>query len=361
MVKKRTLNVGVVGLGIGRWHCQGYKEYDRSELVALCDSHADLLVRLAKDIGVPPENCYTDHRVMIADAKRLGLDAISIAIPNKYHAPVAIDGLTGGLHVLCEKPMAMTADEGRKMAAAAKKARKTLMVNFSSRFTWEAFAMKRAIEAGELGDIYFARSVWHRRRGIPIWSEWFVTKKLSGGGPIIDFGVHRLDLAMWLMGNPKPLTVSGSTYRIFGPGIAKKQGKKYDVEDLGAAFVRFDNGATLVLEASWAANIQMGDEIATHLYGDKAGLVYRNLPEAPWSEAMLFGETKGTAWDKRLVSSSDPTPTSFQEFVDACLEKREPIATAEQGVAVQVILDAIYKSAATGKEVRMAPSKVKKK
>jgi predicted dehydrogenase len=351
--KKQTLNVGVVGLGIGRWHASQYDEYGRCNLVAACDQNAHLRSITAEKHNLPADQCYDDYRKMFADAKRIGLDAISIALPNKLHAPVAIAALKAGLHVLCEKPMATSTAEARRMLAAAKAARKTLMINFSSRFEWESMAIKRAVEAGELGDIYFARSIWHRRRGIPIWSEWFYTRELSGGGPIIDLGVHRLDLAMWLMGNPKPVTVSGSTFAVFGPEIARKQGKKYDVEDLGCAMIRFDNGAALILEASWAANIELDDEIATQLYGSKAGVIYRKLPDPAETEVVVFGEANGSMRNSRLAKPIGATPSSFQEFVDACLDGREPIATAEHGLNVQLILDATYKSAATGREVRI--------
>ncbi len=353
MAKSKTLKIGVVGLGIGRWHAQQFDSYGRCELIACCDLNAHLRTVTAEKHGLKAEHCYDDYRRMFADAKKTGLQAISIAVPNKLHAPIATAALKAGLHVLCEKPMATSVAEAKKMLAAAKAARRTLMINFSSRFEWESMAVKRAVEAGELGDIYFARSIWHRRRGIPIWSEWFYTKALSGGGPMIDLGVHRLDLAMWLMGNPKPVTVSASTYSVFGPDIAKAKGKTYDVEDLGAALIRFDNGATLVLEASWAANIEMDDEIATHLYGSQGGVVYRKLPEPAETEVVIFGEANGTMRNSRLAKPIGVTPSSFQEFVDACLDKRPPIATAEQGLAAQYVLDAIYKSAETGKEVRV--------
>jgi len=351
--KKRALHVGVIGLGIGRWHASNFDESRRCKLVAVCDQNERLRTITCDKHGLPADSGYGDYRRMFADAKRTGLEAVSIALPNKLHAPVTVAAMKAGLHVLCEKPMSTSAAGARRMIEAAKAARKTLMINFSSRFEWESWAIKRAIEAGKIGDIYFARSIWHRRRGVPIGSQWFTTKSMSGGGPIIDLGVHRLDLAMWLMGNPKPVTVSASTFAVFGPDIAKKQGKTYDVEDLGCALIRFDNGATLILEASWAANIQMADEIATHLYGDKGGMVYRNLSDEPWSEAILFDESRGGPRDTPLAKPAKATLSSFQEFVNACLDGREPIATAQQGLDVQVILDAIYKSAATGKEVRL--------
>jgi len=351
--KKSVLNVGVVGLGIGRWHASNFDEYARSDLVAVCDPNEHLRNVTSAKHHLPADRCYADTRTMFAEAKAIGLDAVSLAVPNKLHAPIAVAALKAGLHVLCEKPMARNVSEARRMLAAAKATRKALMINFSSRFEWESQAIKRAVDAGELGDIYFARSIWHRRRGIPAGREWFVTKDLSGGGPIIDLGVHRLDLAMWLMGHPKPVTVSASTFAVFGPAMAAECGKTFDVEDLGAALIRFDNGATLILEASWAANIEMADEIATQLYGSKGGVICRRLPEPAETEVVLFHEAEGTMRNSRLAKPVGATPNSFQAFVDACLDGREPPATAEQGLVVQQVLGAIYQSSASGREVRV--------
>jgi predicted dehydrogenase len=261
-----------------------------------------------------------------------------------------------GLHVLCEKPMAMNTKEAEQMLAASKKAGKNLMINFSYRFNDMSYALKQQVDAGVVGDIYFGRTVWHRRRGLPGLGSWFGIKELSGGGPLIDLGVHRLDLALWLMGYPEPISVSGSTYNVIAKEIAAKAKKPYTVEDLSAGIVKFANGATIILEASWALNIGEPEEMITSLFGTRGGLIQRNVRgEYSWM-AEVYTEEGGNLYTKKLDQAVTPAPSASREFIDSIVEKREPIATGEHGVKVMRILDGIYKSAETGKEVRYKQS-----
>lgn len=350
--KKHVLNVAVIGLGMGRGHLKAYLQYPRCVVVAVCDQDRARLAERAAD--VPEERRFTDWRKLLAAAGELELDAVSVALPNYLHAPVTIAAFEAGLHVLCEKPMAMNARQGRAMLAAARKAGKTLMINFSFRFTEQSRALKGIVDSGLVGDIYFGRTAWHRRRGLPGFGGWFGQKKLSGGGPIIDLGVHRLDLAMWLMGNPRPVTVSGGAYNVIGARVAAERGKAFDVEDLGCALIRFDNGATLILEASWAGFSEHREDMVTQLWGTEGGIIQRNLPQKGYEfEARVFTEQDNTLWESRLQQVDMHCPSAYQEFVDAVLDGREPLATGEHGLDVQLILDAIYKSAATKREVRI--------
>jgi predicted dehydrogenase len=355
----RVLNVAVIGLGMGRHHLRSYHEHARSRASAVCDTDEGRLREFAAQYALPPERCFSDYRKLLAARDTLGLDAVSVALPNVLHAPVSIAALKAGLHVLCEKPMAMNAREARAMLAAAEKAGRKLMINLSYRFTPHSQALKRVVDSGALGDVYYGRTVWHRRRGLPKFGGWFGQKKLSGGGPIIDLGVHRLDLAMWLMGNPRPATVSASTYNVIGKRLAKEQKKTFDVEDLGCALIRFDNGATLILEASWAGHSEKREDMVTQLWGTRGGLVQRNVGEGYELEARLFTEHGDTLWNSQLQQTALPCPTPYQEFVDAVLDDRDPLATARHGLDVQLILDAIYRSAATGREVRIKPLSIR--
>jgi predicted dehydrogenase len=202
--------------------------------------------KTAEEFGV--KNVFTDYREMLSMD---GIDAVSVCVPNHLHSTMAIDAFEAGKHVICEKPLAITPAEGEAMVAAGKKAGKLFMTAFNNRFRGDTQLLKKMIESGELGDIYYAKTGWIRRKGIPGMGGWFTTKAKSGGGPLIDIGVHVLDLAMWLMGNPKAVTVSGSTYAQFGPkgeglggwGHAEENGT-FDVEDLAAGFIRMDTGAT---------------------------------------------------------------------------------------------------------------------
>ena len=353
----KVLNVGVIGLGMGSAHLADYQGNPRANVVAICDKDARRLADNAGQYGIAEEGCFTDCHKMFARAGRLGLQAVSVALPNALHAPVTIAAFKAGLHVLCEKPMATSAREARAMIAAGRRARRKLMINFSFRFTEQSQALKRAVDAGLLGKVYFGRTVWHRRRGMPGFGGWFGRKKLSGGGPVIDLGVHRLDLAMWLMGSPRPVTVSASTFGHIGAAEARRQKKRFDVEDLGCALIRFDNGATLILEASWAGFSEKAEDMITQLYGTTGGIVQRNLDEGYAFEARAYAERDGSLWELKLQEPTVRTPSAYAEFVDAVLSGRQPLATGRQGLDVQLILDAIYKSAALGREVRIRPEK----
>jgi predicted dehydrogenase len=352
--RKKELRVAVIGLGMGRGHVKGFTEYDRSTVAAICDLDEQKLARVGEQFGVDEAGRYTDYRAMLKEADQLELDAVSIALPNALHAPVAKAAFKAGLHVLCEKPLAISATEGRAMLRAAEQAGRTLMVNLSYRFRPQSQALKRMVDAGEIGDIYYGRTVWHRRRGLPGFGGWFGQKKLAGGGPIIDLGVHRLDLAMWLMGNPRPTAVSAATYGVIGPRLAKEQKKTFDVEDLGAALIRFDNGATLILEASWAGFSEKKEDMVTQLLGTEGGLVQRNVGQNYDFEAKVFTEKGGSLWSADLQQTLVPEPSAYQDFADAVLEGREPLAPGRHGLDVQLILDGIYKSAQRGQEVKLA-------
>ena len=198
------IRVGVIGLGIGRHHIRGYQSHPNAEVVAIADLDETRLAEVGDQYGVSKR--YPSGEQMIATE---GLDVVSIATPNKYHKSLTIAALEAGCHVLCEKPMAMNAAEARDMLVAATKAGKRLMIDFSYRFSEQSQVLKAQVDAGVLGEVYFARTLWHRRRGLPRFGGWFGQKALSGGGPLIDLGVHRLDLALWLMGYPRPIRSFG--------------------------------------------------------------------------------------------------------------------------------------------------------
>ena len=339
------LRMGVVGLSMGKGHAEGFRTHPDAELVALCDIDADRLRATADELDVPQR--YTDAHEMF---RKAGLDAVGIAVPNKFHAPLTITALKRGLHVLCEKPMAMSVAEARRMNEAAAKADRNLMIDFSHRFTERAAALKRQVEAGLLGDIYFGRTTWHRQRGLPGFGGWFGIRELSGGGPLADIGVHMIDLAMWFMDYPEPIAVSGSTYDEIAAPMARKARKKYDVEDLACGLIKFADGATLIVETSWAINQPAREAIAVTLAGNKGGLSYRHVPGG-W-EAEIYTDEKGDLYTKRLDRRLDPTPSAYHDFIDSIVEKRPPLATGEHGLKAMKILEGIYKSAATGREVR---------
>jgi predicted dehydrogenase len=344
----KELKIGVVGVGIGRHHAKAFQQHPHCKVVALADVDEKRLAGAAKELGI--EKTYRSAEEMLANEK---LDICSVATPNKFHKPLTLAALKAGCHVLCEKPMAMSAVEARQMLAAAKKARRRIMINFSFRFTPQSWALKKEVDAGALGDVYFAQTRWMRRRGMPGFGGWFGTKALSGGGPLIDLGVHRVDLALWLMGYPQPEWVIGRTYDHIAREKAKAEKKTFDVEDLAAAFVTFKNGASLEIVASWAGNIKERELMETRLLGTKGGLVQRNLNETYQFEAELFGERNGIQCDFR---PHDPLPDpggAMRHFADCILANKPHTATGEEGLTVMELLDAIYKSAATGRPVKV--------
>ncbi len=343
----KTLSIGVIGLGVGRHHITEFHKHPQARVIALADANPDRLKEIGDKHAIASR--YTAAEDMLRAHK---FDIVSIATPNVYHAPLTMAALRAGAHVLCEKPMAMNAREARAMLAAAKKARRRLMINFSYRFTEQSWALKQQVDSGILGEVYFARTIWHRRRGLPGFGGWFGQKALSGGGPLIDLGVHRLDLALWLMGYPKPTYVLGRTYNPIGMRLAKELNKKFDTEDLAAAFITFENGASLEIEASWAANIKEREMMETRLYGTQAGLVQRNLNEGYEFEAELFLEKNGCQFDMRLHPPVPAVKGACVHLVEAILGNKPHIATGEEGATVMELLDAIYTSAATGKPVR---------
>jgi predicted dehydrogenase len=344
----KKLRVGVIGLGMGKSHIKGFREHPRVDVVALADLDAARLAATGKELGIG--ELYASAEEMLAAAK---LDIVSVATPNKFHKPLTIAALKAGCHVLCEKPMAMNAAEGREMLAAAKAAGKRLMINFSFRFREQSWALKRQVETGILGDIYFGRTIWLRRRGMPGFGGWFGTKALAGGGPLIDLGVHRLDLALWLMGHPKPVWVMGSTYNPIASAQAKAEGKTFDVEDFAAGMIKFENGATLEVEASWAANIAERELMETRLLGTTGGLLQRNRGEGYEFEAQIFVEREGCQFDMHLHPPVPGAPSAQVHFIDSILAGTPHTATGEEGLVVMELLDALYQSARDNAPVKI--------
>lgn len=343
----KKLKVGVIGLGMGRWHIAGYREHKACEVLALADPDTKRLAEIGGKFKVP--RLYDSPAEML---KREDLDIVSVATPNKFHKPWTVAALKAGAHVLCEKPMAMNAGEAREMLAVARKARRRIGINFSYRFTGAARALKRETGSGRTGKFYFGRTMWHRNRGMPGFGGWFGRKELAGGGPLIDLGVHRLDLALWLMGYPKPVLVMAGAYDAIAAPLARKARKAFSVEDLAGGVIKFANGATLVVEASWAGNIPESELMETRLWGTKAGLIHRNIVNTYNFEAVICRAKKdgGVAVEKLPPS---PGKSAMHDFVEAIVRGRPHNASGEEGLVVMELLDALYASAKAGKPIRV--------
>jgi len=333
---------------MGRNHARGYRECPDADLVAVCDVDPKRLAERSPEFA--PARAYRDYRKMF---EKESLNAVSVAVPNDLHCPITCDALNAGIHVLCEKPMALNAREAKRMRDLAKRKRRKLMIHFNYRWGREARALKAFVDAGELGRVYWGRTRWLRSRGFPGLGGWFTRKKRSGGGPLIDLGVHRVDLALWLMGYPKPVSVSAAVYDHLSRRSARKQKKHCDIEDLATALVRFKDGATLVVEASWDLNGERLEDQLTEIYGTDGGIIHRNLGDGYEYEARMFKEIGGKLAMVTPKTYGPKEPSTMSHFIACIRANREPEATADHGLAVMRILDAIYRSAAMGREVRL--------
>jgi len=357
-METKSLRVGVIGAGIGELHLAGYSKLPRVEIIALAGLDDERVRRVAAEYRVP--QIYRDYQDLLSAP---GIDAVSICLPNILHAPVTIDALRAGKHVLVEKPLARTADEGQAMIEAAQAADRVLMIAFNHRYRADVQWVKQYIESGALGRIYYAKAHWMRRAGIPRLGSWFVSKEQAGGGPLVDLGVHVLDMAMYLIGEPRPLGVSANVYAEFGPRGLKgwdlrsqfsNEQRPYEVEDLATAFIRLEGGATLLLEASWATHSAAGDDFGVTLYGTEGGveLMVRNYTHE--NTVRVFHDIAGVPTDMapklRKAGGHDAVT---ERFVAAVLDGAPRVPSAEEGLRRAAIIDACYRSAAAGREVEV--------
>ncbi len=340
MIKIGIIGAGKICQGV---HLPAYDKIDNTKIVAICDIDSKKLDDMKQ--RYPDARLYTDYKQMLDTEE---LDAVDICTPNILHSTVAIYALNKGIHVMCEKPDAISVSEAERMKEAAEKSGKTLMVMRNNRYRPSTTFLKEYIKEGKMGEIYAARCGWIRRRGIPGWGGWFTDKKQAGGGPLIDLGVHIIDLAMYLMGNVRPVSVSGCTYSKF----AHTSQSKMDVEDLAMGFIRFDNGSCLQIEFSWASNIEC-DQMFLELRGEKAGSRMSGIDrkfEIFTRECNTNVNIKPDIDDYRGMQHHE---ANIRHFIDVIANGAEPDFTPEQGLNMVKILEALYESARIGKEVQL--------
>lgn len=345
---KKPVGIGIIGAGgIARGaHIPAYLAYpDMCKVQAVCDIIPERAKAFAEEYNIP--HVYEDYRDLL---KLKSVDAVSVCTPNIAHMQPTIDALKAGKHVLCEKPIAMNPTEGAAMVEASRKYGKKLQIGLNLRFEPEQQMIKKAIDEGQLGKIYYARAQALRRRGVPTWGV-FTDKAKQGGGPMIDIGVHIIDTTLWFMGHPKPISVTGMTYREFGnrSGHVNEWGpwdpETFTVEDFACGMVRFENGAVLSIESSFCANIDH-DVMCSTVLGTEAGAC--NAP------CKIFKEQCGAltevvpTWMQRGPGSHTREVKSFLESI---INDTEVYVTGEQGLMATQIIDAVYKSAETGHEV----------
>lgn len=348
MKKLRYGIIGAGGCGAGK-HLASYSLLpDDIQIIAVCDIRGERADQMADAYNA--EASYTDYKEMLKNEK---LDLVSVATPNHMHAPAAIAALQAGCHVHCEKPASLTPALVQSMVDAKNQSGKKLMIGLNNRFNNWAQLAKKWVEAGRLGEIYHAKCGWKRRRGIPGKGGWFTTKAQSGGGPLIDLGVHFLDVSNYLMGFPEPVAVSGQTYskfadkQAFNPNASGYTGT-YDVEDLAVGLIRYANGCTMELEFSWASNIEE-EYTYVELYGDQGGLRFAK------EQLTLIEDFNGTILKTAPVLRNDENwgNVETRHFVHCIRKDEEVLARPEEAVIIMNMICGLYQSAAKGKEVKL--------
>jgi predicted dehydrogenase len=347
----KKFRVAFIGCGgISGTHIAAFKKMADVEIVAGCDIKPERLTWFTEQTG-----CKTVYAKWDDMLKSVDIDGVSVCTPNGIHAPAAIAASQAGCHVITEKPMAMTPKECQKMIDAAKKAKKKLAVGFQYRYHANTQALVRARDEGQFGNVMFMKCQALRRRGIPNWGV-FGQKHLQGGGPMIDIGVHVIEMAHYFLGSPRPIAASGNTWTYLGnkkSDVASQwpgwDFKTYTVEDLAIGQIRFDNGAILQIEASFAAHIER-DIWNFTAFGDKGG--------CSWDPCSIFTDRAGSMWNSAAAFTG---PGDFgtlffaklRNWVDGCTKGTPLTAPGEAGLAVQKILDGVYRSAEAGKEIKI--------
>ncbi len=364
------LRIAIVGCGgiANQKHMPSIKaNADKAEMVAFCDLIPERAEKAAKEYGVEGSKVYTDYKEMLADTS-IEFDVVHVCTPNVAHCPITVAAFEAGKHVMCEKPMAHNTEDARKMIDAWKKSGKKFTIGYQNRLRDDTQTLHASCEAGELGEIYFAKAHAIRRRAVPTWGV-FPNKALQGGGPLIDIGTHALDITLWMMNNYEPESVSGQVFyklgrqedgpagNVFGPWDPKT----FEVEDSAFGLVKMKNGATIYLEASWALNVLKSMEASTTLCGTKAGAEIHHGGSYPQDE-LIYNTVEHNQLMEKTISpagvvdffeggAAAEAVREQEQWLNAIINDTDPLVKPEQAFVVTQILEGIYKSAETGKEV----------
>jgi predicted dehydrogenase len=362
----RPIKVGLIGIGgIAKMkHMPSLQKLDFVELVAFCDIVQERADEGAATYGTMDAKSFTDYRDLLAMPE---VEVVHVLTWNNTHCQITVDALEAGKHVLCEKPIAATSAEAQKMVGAAKKSGKKFTIGYQNRFRPDVRYLKRACDAGDLGEIYYAKALAIRRCAVPTWGV-FMDKEKQGGGPLIDIGTHAVDITLWMMNNYEVESVMGSVnYKLgsklneanfFGPWDPTT----YDVEDSAFGFIKFKNGATMTVEASWILNTLLWGEASTVLCGTEGGADMFD------GEKLMGGLRINSSKYSRHITTKpdfgiggvayfggtgedDPGYAEAKAWFDCILNDKEPVVKPEQALVVTKILEAIYQSAVTGKMI----------
>ena len=354
----KKLKVGIVGCGgiANGKHMPSMKATGRFEMVAFCDLIEEKAVKVKEEYGTPDARIYTDYQELIKE----DLDAVYVLTPNICHAPITIAALKAGKNVMCEKPMATTYKDAKAMVDAAKETGKVLTIGYQSRYRADSRYLKRACENDDLGEIYYAKAHAVRRRAVPTWGV-FLDAEKQGGGPLIDIGTHALDLTLWMMDNYEPESVTGSTFRKLadqketGNAWGDWDPEVFTVEDSAFGFIKMKNGATIVLESSWALNTLDVEEATTSLCGTKAGADMKDglrINRVQYGKQCVEKPDMNASGVAFYDGDSDvPTEIEQVTFYNAIVNGAPLTVKPEQAMVVTQILEALYESAKQNKTV----------
>jgi len=334
---RKTLRIGLVGVGGAAQinHIPALKKIEDVELVALCDRDREKVGRVAQKFGVPRASNRFDD--LLEDDS---IDAIDICTPNFLHAPMATAALEAGKHVLCERPLARSAEEARQMAKAARKAERVLMCAVQHRFRADAQLLRTFVDKGDLGEIFYAKAGWLRLRTEWDSDEWRRQKRESGGGVVLDLGFQMIDLSLWVLGGPKVESVTASVHRQ----------RKGEVEDSATAFFRLETGATLTLELTWGLLMEK-DFAYLNLFGSGGAALLNPFRVHKGMHGTLVNVTPALETSKNQYRQS--MEAQVDHFVDTLRTGKKPMGSGEEILAVMELMDAVYKSAELGKEVKV--------
>jgi predicted dehydrogenase len=354
--KVKVAIIGCGGIANGK-HMRSLKKLESVEMVAFCDIIVEKAQKAAAEYGVPDAKVYEDYHELLKDRS---IEVVHVCTPNDSHAPITIAALEAGKHVMCEKPMAKTAADAKSMLDAAKRTGKKLTIGYNNRYRADSQYLKKVCEAGELGEIYYAKAHAIRRRAVPTWGV-FLDEEKQGGGPLIDIGTHALDLTLWMMNNYKPKVVLGKAYHKLSQreNAANAWGpwdpKKFTVEDSAFAMITMENGATIVLESSWALNTLDVKEARVTLCGTEGGAdMEGGLRLNGERNSRLFKneielKSGGVAfYEGKAENDAD---LEARLWIEAVINDTDPVVLPEQALVVSEILEAIYESSKTGKAV----------
>lgn len=354
--KLRAAIIGCGGIANGK-HMPSLAKLDTVEMVAFCDIIEEKAKKAAEQFGAKGAKYYSDYKEVLKDDS---IDVVHVCTPNKSHSFITIDALEAGKHVMCEKPMAKTSKAAMAMVEAARRTGKKLTIGYQNRFRGDSQYLHSICEKGDLGEVYYAKAHAIRRRAVPTWGV-FLNEEEQGGGPLIDIGTHALDLTLWMMNNYKPKAVLGTAYhKLSGKKNAANawgswDPEKFTVEDSAFGFITMENGATIVLESSWALNSLDVREAQTTLCGTEGG--------ADMSDGLrINGENLSRLYETNIELNSggvafydgkaeNDADLEARLWIESILNDTEPVVKPEQALVVTQILEAIYESSKTGKAV----------